>query len=34
MGKTKDDFFKEEEKALAHKQLSLFDYVLETDDKE
>lgn len=29
MGKTKDDFFKEEEKSLANKQLSIFDYVLD-----
>ena len=28
MGKTKDDFFREEEKALANKQLSIFDFLV------
>lgn len=28
-GKTKEDFFREEEKALANKQLSIFDFLIE-----
>ncbi len=29
MGKTKSDFFKQEEEALAHKQMSIFDFAQE-----
>lgn len=32
-GKTKEDFFVEEEKALANKQLSMFDYMVLGGDK-
>lgn len=32
-GKTKNDFFVEEEKALSNKQLSLFDYMVLGDNK-
>ena len=33
MGKTKEQFFIEEEKALANKQYSMFDYMVLGDDK-